>query len=80
MKKEIKLKRIKETEIVKRLTAELPPWWRKVRNYSAMIFIISSGLAAAAPVIGIPAFGITIIAVIIAMSGAISGAAQMTKK
>ena len=80
MKKGIDLKKIKETEIVKRFSAELPPWWKKVRNYSFFVFMASSALMGMAPLIGISAAGITIISVVMSISGTLSGAAQMTKK
>lgn len=80
MGKGIDLKKIKETKIVKRITAELPPWWKKVRNYSFIVFLTSSALMGAAPLIGISAIGVTILSVIMSLSGTLSGAAQMTKK
>lgn len=80
MEKGIDLKKIKETEIIKRFTAPLPPWWKKVQMYAGITFIIAGGVLGAAPVIGISAAGITIIQIIMSMSGAISGLAQFAKK
>lgn len=80
MNKGINLKKIKDTEIAKRLIAPLPPWWKKVRDYSFMVFLVSSALMGAAPLIGISATGITIISIIMSLSGTLSGAAQMTKQ
>lgn len=74
------MKKIKETEIAKRIIAPLPPWWKKVRDYSAIVCVLAGGVMSAAPLIGISAAGVTIIQIIMSMSGAISGMAQFTKE
>lgn len=74
------MEKIKENEIIKRLTSDVPDWWKKVRNYSFIVFVASSALVASAPLIGISAAGITIIQIIMSISGTLSGAAQLTKK
>lgn len=65
-------------ELIKRIKAPTPKFWRKVRNTCGTVAAIA-GLVLTAPV-SLPATAITALTYIAVVAGTIAGTAQITKE
>lgn len=81
MKSPINLQQIPR-DLIERLKSETPSFWKKVRNYAALLALITGGAVTAIATSGmtIPTWVTFLLSFIATISGSVAGTATLTKK
>ena len=76
------MEELRKYEVVDRLFSETPDFWKKIRNVSAIVFVVATAAMTTIASAGIvlPVWATILSTAVISASGTLSGMAQMTKK